>query len=70
MSQRDTGQRTLRALRQGGLRVAPLPRISDVDSFEDASLVAATVPCSRFAAAVAAAQRDGEPAQRDGEPAR
>lgn len=53
-SRGDTGARTLAALRAGGLRVALLPRLSDVDTFDDARAVAAAAPHSRFAAAVAA----------------
>lgn len=53
-SRDDTGARTLAALRTGGLRVALLPPLSDVDTAADAVAVAATAPESRFAAAVAA----------------
>jgi glycosyltransferase A (GT-A) superfamily protein (DUF2064 family) len=51
----DTGARTLAALRAGGCRLAELPELSDVDTWEDAVAVAAEVPDGRFAAAVAAA---------------
>lgn len=51
-SRADTGQRTLDALRAGGLRVALLPELSDVDTAADAVAVAAAAPGSRFAAAV------------------
>jgi glycosyltransferase A (GT-A) superfamily protein (DUF2064 family) len=54
MSQADTAERTLRALQERGLRVGLLPELSDVDTFADARWVAALVPGSRFAAAVAA----------------
>jgi len=51
----DTGQRTLAALRASGCRMAELPELSDVDTWQDAVAVAAEVPDGRFAAAVAAA---------------
>ncbi|MGW4529130.1 TIGR04282 family arsenosugar biosynthesis glycosyltransferase [Amycolatopsis sp. NPDC004378] len=51
-SRADTGKRTLLALRTSGLTVCPLPRLSDVDTYDDARTVAATLPGSRFAAAV------------------
>ncbi|MFC4942013.1 TIGR04282 family arsenosugar biosynthesis glycosyltransferase [Pseudonocardia sp. GCM10023141] len=53
-SRDDTGARTLHALRQGGLRVALLPELSDVDTVGDAVAVAARAPGTRFAAAVRA----------------
>jgi glycosyltransferase A (GT-A) superfamily protein (DUF2064 family) len=43
-------------LRALGLRTVELPQLRDVDRFEDAIQVAAQVPGSRFAAAVAAVQ--------------
>jgi uncharacterized protein len=49
----DTGERTLRALRGGGLRVELLPELTDVDTAADAGMVALRIPGSRFAAAVA-----------------
>lgn len=49
MSCADTGERTLFALRDLGLRVAHLPVMSDVDTVADAAGVAAQVPASRFA---------------------
>ena len=53
MSTDRTGPLTLRALRQRGLRVAPLPMLRDVDTARDAVEVAALCPSgSRFAAAV------------------
>ena len=51
-SQVDTGARTLAALRAAGLRVDPLPELTDVDTAADAAAVAARIPGSRFAAAV------------------
>jgi uncharacterized protein len=53
-SRDDTGARTLAALRAGGLRVALLPAVSDVDTAADVAAVAAAAPGSLFAAAVAA----------------
>jgi uncharacterized protein len=51
----DTGARTLTALRELGLRVAPLPVLRDVDTAADATEVAALCsPESRFAAVVRA----------------
>ena len=47
-----TGAVQLRRLRALGLRCSELPRLRDVDDFEDAVAVAATVPGSRFASAV------------------
>ncbi|HJQ47605.1 MAG TPA: DUF2064 domain-containing protein [Amycolatopsis sp.] len=52
-SRPDTGARTAAALRTAGLDVAPLPAMSDVDNLADARAVAAAVPGSRFATAVA-----------------
>lgn len=51
-SRADTGARTLAALRAAGLRVAPLPRLTDVDTVEDALRVADSLPRSRFAASL------------------
>jgi uncharacterized protein len=53
-SRADTGVRTLTALRARGLRVTMLPELRDVDTMPDARAVAAQVPRSRFARAVAA----------------
>jgi uncharacterized protein len=53
MSRGDTGMRTLLALRAADLRVGALPALSDVDTMPDALRVAAMVPGSRFANAVA-----------------
>ncbi|MFC0547199.1 TIGR04282 family arsenosugar biosynthesis glycosyltransferase [Kutzneria chonburiensis] len=61
MSQPDTGSRTLDALHDLGLHVSPLPMLSDVDTIDDARRVAASVPGSRFAAAVAAISTAGQP---------
>jgi uncharacterized protein len=52
-SRDDTGERTLLALRGGGLRVGLLPELTDVDTAADARAVADAVPCGRFAAALA-----------------
>jgi rSAM/selenodomain-associated transferase 1 len=49
MSQADTGELTLFALRGLGLRVSHLPVMSDVDTVADAAGVAAQIPASRFA---------------------
>lgn len=57
MSRSDTGQRTLFALRELGLRVCRLPSLSDVDTVDDAGRVAALAPASRFAQAFAEASR-------------
>jgi len=52
-SRSDTGDRTLRALRQHGWRVAHLPVLSDVDTPDDAKRVAGEVDrASRFGALV------------------
>lgn len=53
-SRPDTGELTLAALRDGGLRVVLLPELSDVDTVADARGVAAVAPHTRFAAALAA----------------
>ena len=53
MSRSDTGERTLRALRAVGLRIAALPELVDVDTMRDARLVSRMVPATRFARAVA-----------------
>ncbi|HLU55627.1 MAG TPA: DUF2064 domain-containing protein [Pseudonocardia sp.] len=52
-SRADTGERTLRALRDGGLRVGLLAELTDVDTAADALQVAAAAPGGRFAAALA-----------------
>jgi uncharacterized protein len=51
-SRGDTGERTLLALRDGGLRVGLLPELTDVDTAADALTVAEAAPAGRFAAAV------------------
>src|SRR5882757_4016796 len=53
-SRTDTGAATLRALRAAGLTVAVLPQLRDVDTAEDALLVAAAGAGPRFTAEVAA----------------
>jgi uncharacterized protein len=55
MSQPDTGRVQLERLAGAGLRVALAARLADVDTFDDAELVAGEIPHSRFAAAFAAA---------------
>jgi rSAM/selenodomain-associated transferase 1 len=52
MSRADTGWRQRRRLRHLGLRTGVLPTLRDVDTWDDALAVAASVPQSRFAAAV------------------
>jgi uncharacterized protein len=52
-SRDDTGERTLRALRNAGLCVGLLPELTDVDTAADAVAVAAAAPDGRFAAALA-----------------
>lgn len=53
-SRGDTCERTLRALRDPGLRVGLLPTLTDVDTVADAVEVAMAAPSTRFAAAFAA----------------
>ena len=53
MSTSETGDRTLDALRAAGLRVALTEPLTDVDTGAEAVAVAAQVPGSRFARAVA-----------------
>ncbi len=48
----DTGRRQDERLRALGLRVASLPQLLDVDTFDDARVVAALAPQSWFAVAV------------------
>ncbi|MFB7674820.1 DUF2064 domain-containing protein [Kitasatospora purpeofusca] len=50
MSTPDTGRRLLDRLAAAGLAVRRLPEATDVDTVEDARLVAAQAPRSRFAA--------------------
>jgi uncharacterized protein len=52
MSRADTGWQQRRRLRHLGLRIGMLPTLRDVDTWDDALAVAASVPRSRFAAAV------------------
>lgn len=52
MSRDDTGELTLRALRAAGLSVELLPELRDVDTADDAMMVARLAPNGRFAAAV------------------
>ena len=54
MSADDTGSVQRARLEALGLRVADLPALRDVDTFEDARTVARLAPGSRFAAAVRA----------------
>jgi rSAM/selenodomain-associated transferase 1 len=68
MSRPGTGRAQLARLAAGGLRVAMLPELTDVDDVDDALRVAADVPGSRFARAVAALRPAGAPA-RAGMPA-
>ncbi|RLK55014.1 TIGR04282 family arsenosugar biosynthesis glycosyltransferase [Actinokineospora cianjurensis] len=51
-SRDDTGERTAAALRGCGLRLVGAPQLTDVDTVDDARMVAASLPGSRFAAAV------------------
>jgi glycosyltransferase A (GT-A) superfamily protein (DUF2064 family) len=57
MSTQNTGAHQKRQLRALGLRTRCLPVLRDVDCFDDARAVAATIPMSRFAAVVAATSR-------------
>jgi glycosyltransferase A (GT-A) superfamily protein (DUF2064 family) len=56
MSQPDTGARQLRRLVEAGLRVLPLPALTDVDTADEAERIAAVLPDSRFAACLRALQ--------------
>ncbi|KQO47596.1 MULTISPECIES: DUF2064 domain-containing protein [unclassified Frigoribacterium] len=56
MSRDDTGAHQLRRLADAGLSVRMLPELVDVDTIDDARLVAATAPGSRFAAALRLAE--------------
>jgi rSAM/selenodomain-associated transferase 1 len=51
MSRPDTGRAQLGRLAAGGLRVAMLPELTDVDHAPDAERIASQIPGSRFAAA-------------------
>ena len=55
MSRPDTGRVQLERLAGAGLRIALAPRLADVDTFDDAELVAGQIPGSRFAASFATA---------------
>ena len=57
MSTGETGRLQLETLVELGLTVTVLEPLRDVDRFEDAVAVAATVPSGRFAAAVAVVER-------------
>jgi glycosyltransferase A (GT-A) superfamily protein (DUF2064 family) len=52
MSRPDTGALQLARLHAAGLRVQPLPELTDVDTAAEAELIAAAIPGSRFAARV------------------
>jgi len=54
MSRSDTGSRQLARLHQAGLRVRLLPELTDVDTADEAELIAAGTPGSRFATCVQA----------------
>ena len=62
MSLSDTGARQLGRLVEGGLRVLPLPALTDVDTADEAERVAAMTPDSRFAACLRALGQRGRPA--------
>lgn len=49
MSQDDTGSMQFQRLRDAGLTVGLLPRLTDVDTISDAAEVAALAPSTRFA---------------------
>ena len=57
MSRPDTGALQLARLHAAGLRVMPLPELSDVDTAAEAERIAALIPGSRFAARVQALGR-------------
>jgi rSAM/selenodomain-associated transferase 1 len=52
MSEESTGAEQIAALQRLRLSLRELPRLRDVDTFEDARRVAASIPASRFARAV------------------
>ncbi len=58
MSADDTGARQLERLAELELSVAHLPRLRDVDMYDDAIAVAADAPATRFAAAMTALHRE------------
>lgn len=53
MSREDTGALMWQRLADAGLTTAMLPRLTDVDTFADARLVAALAPDTRFASTLA-----------------
>lgn len=57
MSRADTGRRQIARLRSLGLDVELLETLTDVDHFPEAQSVAAAMPGTRFAAAVAAVEQ-------------
>ena len=59
MSEQHTGARQLARLESLGHRVGLLPTMTDVDHFAEALAVAASIPDSRFAAAVGQVQGTG-----------
>ncbi len=59
MSVPDTGRVQLDRLRAAGLRVRQMPELVDVDTVDDAVLVARQAPGSRFAATLASLQAEG-----------
>ncbi len=59
MSTVDTGARQLERLESLGHRVTMLPTMTDVDHFAEALAVSATIPHSRFAAAVGSVKGSG-----------
>jgi glycosyltransferase A (GT-A) superfamily protein (DUF2064 family) len=61
LSTESVSLRTLDALHDLDLNVSPLPVLSDVDTVDDARRVAALVPGSRVAAAVAVISTAGQP---------
>ncbi|MQA11576.1 MAG: DUF2064 domain-containing protein [Pseudonocardiaceae bacterium] len=65
-SRTDTGLLTRDALRRSGLRVNDLDYMSDVDTYEDARLVAASIPGTRCASAVPSAATIDSPSGRRG----
>lgn len=60
MSSADTCARQRARLEELGLAPVELPALRDVDTIEDARMVAAEVPASRFGQALAACERSGE----------
>lgn len=62
MSRTDTGARQLSALVRAGLTLEQLRTLRDIDDADDAAAVAAEIPHSRLARAVAGATRVGRAA--------